>query len=254
MRTRSRIRTRRWPRCSTAPPFYVDLAAFARDRALGAATSIDQAVERCGASRIADAELRWPVAGAAGCGSSARSLADAAKFHADNPDLAGHRVSSGCALQLEPRLPAPAFSVVSSRDLQRARRDRARRRLGAACRPRSAADAGGRKALEQDRSRCSAGRSGSVRRACATSPAALRVAKPTCGGCSSCSAAWARSTRSRTIISSCARTVAEMVEIVVDVAAQRRQAASSPPRSFATGSTMAARSRSRFSNSSIATA
>ena len=54
-------------------------------------------------------------------------------FHADNPDLPGIGLER-LRLQLEPRLPAPAFRSVLQ-GLARVARGRARRRLGAAARP-----------------------------------------------------------------------------------------------------------------------
>ena len=81
-------------------------------------------------------------------------LATLETFHAANPDLPGIGLER-LRLQLEPRLPAPAFWRVLQ-GLRASRRDRARRRLGAAARPRGAADAGGREALGAGSRRCSA--------------------------------------------------------------------------------------------------
>ena len=86
-------------------PWYVDLAAFARDRALGR-HEIDVAVERGVAIRIAGTTL--------GLSPSVwirltRALTGALEaFHAGHPDLPGMGLER-LRLQLEPRLPAPAF-------------------------------------------------------------------------------------------------------------------------------------------------
>ena len=89
-------------------PWYVDLAAFARDRALGR-HEIDAAVERGVATRIAGTTF--------GLSSAVwmrlkRALNSAlAAFHADHPDLPGIALER-LRLQLEPRLPAPAFTAL----------------------------------------------------------------------------------------------------------------------------------------------
>ena len=201
-----------------APPFYVDLAAFARDRAL--ARERDRRDAPSGSASIAHAARRArarAVAGDAGCGSSAASLATLEAFHADNPDLPGIGLER-LRLQLEPRLPAPAFL----RDAAGARRSARRSRStapGCGCR---ATRCGSRRADEKlwARSRrCSAAPSASVRRACATSP--------TCSAC--------READVRRLLKLLGRmgkvdevahdhfflreTVAEMVEIAADVAA-----------------------------------
>ena len=197
-----RARKRRSRRCSIAAVVCRSLRP-SRATARSRPTRSQALVERGDALTLqcGDAVL-GAVGAAAGCSSSARSLATLDSFHATNPDLARHR----------PRAAAPAARAAPSgaglrcraAGLARAHGDRARRRLGAAAGPRGAADAAGRKALEQGSSRCSAGRAlppaarARHRRRCSARE------KPTCAGCSSCSAAWARSTRSRTIISSCA--------------------------------------------------
>ena len=223
---------------------------FARDRA-SAAAEIDATVERGTVDphrgHHARASRRRP-----GCGSSARLLATLEAFHADNPDLPGMGLER-LRLQLEPRLPAPAFRRSAARAVAR-RRGGAGRRLGAAARPRGPPHAAGRGALERDPAAARRQPNASVRRACATSPDALGAAEADVRRLlEACSAAWARSTRSRTTISSCA---ARSPRWWTSPSTSRRRprAASSPRRSFATGSTTAARSRSRFSNSSTATA
>jgi selenocysteine-specific elongation factor len=89
-------------------PWYADLNAFARDRAL-ATSAIDTMVA---------AGIVIPIAGTAFGLSPAvwlrlkRSLAATLEaFHADNPDLAGIGLER-LRMQLEPRLPAPAFSAL----------------------------------------------------------------------------------------------------------------------------------------------
>ncbi len=92
------------------PPHHVDIAAFARDRAL-AATEIEVA-----AARLGLVELRLPT-GMLALSSSAfddlrRSLpATLEAFHAEQPHLPGIGLER-LRLQLTPRLPAPAFRAV----------------------------------------------------------------------------------------------------------------------------------------------
>ena len=88
-------------------PHYVDLWAFARDRAL-TAQQIDAVIDRhrlicLGASGLALLPDSWT--------GFRRSLTQALEaFHAANPDLPGIG-RERLRLQLDPRLPAPAFAV-----------------------------------------------------------------------------------------------------------------------------------------------
>ncbi|MEA2930104.1 MAG: selenocysteine-specific elongation factor, partial [Hyphomicrobiales bacterium] len=89
-------------------PRFVDLAAFARDRAL-AAVEADALAERGTVIRIPGTSL---VLSPATWLALRRSLAAALEaFHADNPDLPGLGLER-LRLQLEPRLPAPAFAAM----------------------------------------------------------------------------------------------------------------------------------------------
>ena len=89
-------------------PWYADLATFARDRAL-AASEIDAAVERGVAIRIAGTTLG--VSPAVWMRLKRALAGTLEAFHADNPDLPGMGLER-LRLQLEPRLPAPAFSMM----------------------------------------------------------------------------------------------------------------------------------------------
>ena len=90
-------------------PGYVDLTSFARDRALGA-DEVELAAEKLALIRIplrratvALSQERW--------GELERGILDRlSAFHAENPDLPGMGLER-LRLQLEPRLPAPAFAV-----------------------------------------------------------------------------------------------------------------------------------------------
>ena len=89
-------------------PWYVDLAAFAHDRALGR-HEIDAAVERGIAIRIAGTTLG--LSPAVWLRLKRALIVTLEAFHADHPDLPGIGLER-LRLQLEPRLPAPAFSAV----------------------------------------------------------------------------------------------------------------------------------------------
>ncbi len=89
-------------------PWYVDLVAFARDRALAPA-EIDAAVESGTAIRIAGTMLGVSPAVWVRLKRALAGTLEA--FHADNPDLPGIGLER-LRLQLEPRLPAPAFSAM----------------------------------------------------------------------------------------------------------------------------------------------
>ena len=89
-------------------PGYIDLAAFARDRAL-AASEADALVERGAVVRIAGTTLG--LAPATWLRLKRGLAATLETFHADNPDLPGLGLER-LRLQLDPRLPAPAFSAM----------------------------------------------------------------------------------------------------------------------------------------------
>ena len=89
-------------------PGYVDLAAFARDRAL-ATEEADALVERGAVVRIAGTALGLAPATWLRL---KRSLAAALEaFHVSNPDLPGIGLER-LRLQLDPRLPVPAFAAM----------------------------------------------------------------------------------------------------------------------------------------------
>ena len=88
-RTRSPNRTPRWRRCSTAPPFYVDLVGFRpRPRARRRRWR-----RHCWSARTRSIcrppALRWRCRPTHGCASSAPCWRRWQQFHADNPDLPG---------------------------------------------------------------------------------------------------------------------------------------------------------------------
>jgi selenocysteine-specific elongation factor len=89
------------------PPFYLDLEAFARDRALAGA-DLDAAAERLGLVRISTTDAMLALSAPGWLRLERSLLAVLAQFHADNPDLPGLG-RERLRLQLEPRLPAPAF-------------------------------------------------------------------------------------------------------------------------------------------------
>ncbi len=92
------------------PPFYVDLPAFARDRALSAADSA--AVAGCCDAIEVQTSATTLVLAAATWLRLKRSLsATLEKFHLDHPDLQGVGLEP-LRLQLQPRLPAAGFAAV----------------------------------------------------------------------------------------------------------------------------------------------
>lgn len=91
-------------------PGYVDLPAFARDRAI-AASEIEEIAERNALIRLAAAKMTLVLSPAAWLRLKRSLVATLEKFHADNPDLAGMGLER-LRLQLEPRLPAPAFAAM----------------------------------------------------------------------------------------------------------------------------------------------
>jgi selenocysteine-specific elongation factor len=99
-------------------PFYVDLSAFARDRALIAAAT-DRIATELSLIRIAAARSVIALAPAGWMRLKREALAALAAFHAGNPDLPGMGLE-WLRLQLEPRLPAPAF-IAALQTLARAK-------------------------------------------------------------------------------------------------------------------------------------
>jgi selenocysteine-specific elongation factor len=89
------------------PPFHLDLAVFARDRALATA-DVDAAAERLGIVRISTPDAVLALSAPGWLRLKRGLLAALAQFHAANPDLPGVG-RERLRLQLEPRLPAPAF-------------------------------------------------------------------------------------------------------------------------------------------------
>jgi selenocysteine-specific elongation factor len=89
------------------PPFHLDLSVFARDRALATA-DVDAAAERLGVIRISTPDAVLALSAPGWLRLKRSLLGTLAQFHADNPDLPGPG-RERLRLQLEPRLPAPAF-------------------------------------------------------------------------------------------------------------------------------------------------
>jgi selenocysteine-specific elongation factor len=90
-----------------AAPGYVDLGGFARDRAL-TASQIDAIGARLGIVRIAVGNRVTALAAASWTRLKRGLAASLTAFHEGNPDLPGIGLER-LRLQLEPRLPAPAF-------------------------------------------------------------------------------------------------------------------------------------------------
>jgi selenocysteine-specific elongation factor len=91
-------------------PGYVELSAFARDRAL-ADEELARTVEALGIIRIAAKSAVIGLGPATWLRLKRDLLATLGAFHESNPDLPGIGLER-LRLQLEPRLPAPAFSSV----------------------------------------------------------------------------------------------------------------------------------------------
>ena len=91
------------------PPFYLDLTAFARDRAL-ATVDATLLAERLGLVRLAVGETVLAVSATRWVSLRQALLATLEAFHVDNPDLPGLG-RERLRLQLQPRLPSPAFAV-----------------------------------------------------------------------------------------------------------------------------------------------
>jgi selenocysteine-specific elongation factor len=91
-------------------PYFVELAVFARDRAL-AAGEIEQVVDRIAAVCVPAARGSIALSAAHWLRLKRGLLATLADFHAENPDLPGMGMER-LRLKLELRLPAPAFRSV----------------------------------------------------------------------------------------------------------------------------------------------
>ncbi|MBK5957632.1 selenocysteine-specific translation elongation factor [Rhodoplanes elegans] len=92
------------------PPAHVELTGFARDHAL-ADDALARLVETLGIVRIADKDLLIGLAAPTWEALTRDVVARLDAFHADNPDLPGVGLER-LRLQIEPRLPAPAFRSV----------------------------------------------------------------------------------------------------------------------------------------------
>ena len=109
-RTRSPIPSRRSTRCSICRPDTSTSTTFARDRAL-APGDVEALVERNGLIEIATGKTTLVLSPANWLRLKRALDATLAQFHAENPDLAGIGLER-LRLQLEPRLPAPAFAAM----------------------------------------------------------------------------------------------------------------------------------------------
>ena len=90
-----------------APPRYLDLTGFARDRAL-AAPELEAIATRLGLVRVPAGDKVYALAAASWTQLRQSVLATLKTFHAENPDLPGIGLER-LRLQVDPRLPAPAF-------------------------------------------------------------------------------------------------------------------------------------------------
>lgn len=99
------------------PPRYLNLAAFARDRALGAG-EIASLIDRLGLVTIPVGETQFVVSSTRWTRFTRDLTAILETFHADSPDLPGIGMEK-LRLQLDPCLPAPAFAA-AMRSLVRA--------------------------------------------------------------------------------------------------------------------------------------
>ena len=90
-----------------APPRYLDIAGFARDRALSAA-EVEAIAARESLMRVTAGDQVIALTAASWTQLRQSVLSALAKFHAENPDLPGIGLER-LRLQIEPRLPAPAF-------------------------------------------------------------------------------------------------------------------------------------------------
>ena len=90
-----------------APPRYLDLTGFARDRALAAA-ELEAIATRLGLVRVPAGDKVYALTAASWTQLRQSVLATLKAFHAENTDLPGIGLER-LRLQIEPRLPAPAF-------------------------------------------------------------------------------------------------------------------------------------------------
>ena len=90
-----------------SPPHFIDLSAFARDRAL-TGQLVAALVERLGIITAAATDRIFALSPAAWLRFKRNLLATLQSFHADNPDLQGIGLDR-LRPQLEPRLPVPAL-------------------------------------------------------------------------------------------------------------------------------------------------
>ncbi len=88
-------------------PFFVDLAVFARDLALGA-SELDDITQRIGTLRINAGNAVLGLSPATWIKLKRSVLAELSAFHVANPDLQGMGLER-LRLKLEPRLPVPGF-------------------------------------------------------------------------------------------------------------------------------------------------
>lgn len=91
-------------------PGYLDFSAFVRDHAISAAER-DAMIARMSLLRLPTAKTEYVISPVGWLRLKNDILAVLKKFHADNPNLAGIGLER-LRLQLEPRLPAPAFAAL----------------------------------------------------------------------------------------------------------------------------------------------
>ena len=89
------------------PPFFVDLSAFARDRALSAEDT-SALLESCGALKLQTASAVLAMSQPHVAHSEARLLGALETFHSAHPDLPGIGLEP-LRMQLQRRLPTPGF-------------------------------------------------------------------------------------------------------------------------------------------------
>ena len=89
------------------PPLYIDLSAFARDRAL-AAEDVAALVDRCNAVKLPIANATLVMSAAHWLSLKGVLLATLERFHAEHPDLPGIGFEP-LRMQLHRRLPTPGF-------------------------------------------------------------------------------------------------------------------------------------------------
>lgn len=92
------------------PPFYADLSVFARDRVLSS-EEVEEIAGRIGLIRVPVRDFTLAFLPAAFMRLKRGLMAMLEKFHGENPDLPGIGLER-LRLQLEPRIPASAFSAV----------------------------------------------------------------------------------------------------------------------------------------------